>query len=169
MPRPEGTGERVTSTNESRCSASSSSCGSVQVPHSWSETVEQRNAQSPLWVRYSPHTATLRVGGVIDESTRTLFTAALARATASTRDTLHIDLAEVGSCDLPGLRTIVSLARHAAPAKRVRLGGLPPEIGTILHILGWDATLGLAVQPIRPGRRPDPDIRACRPGMEREA
>ena len=135
----------------------------------WSERVEQRDPQSPLRVTFSRPRATLQLSGFVDESTRALLTTALARATASTQDTLHIDLADVTFCDLPGLRTIVLLARQAAPAKRVTLDGLSPEMGTILHILGWDDTPGLALHPIRPDRQHGPNIRTCSPGMEREA
>jgi anti-anti-sigma regulatory factor len=140
----------------------------------WSEAVTRREPQSPLWVAFSGPAATLRVSGVIDESTRTLFTAALTRAAASTQDSLRIDMSRVTFCDLAGLRAIVSLAAQQAPAKRITLAGLPQEAATILCILGWNATTGLAVLPARPhartalGRQPSGrahsrghDVRRC--------
>jgi anti-anti-sigma regulatory factor len=154
-PRSQGTEERLTSTNEPRCAASDGgSRRPAAVPPGWVEAVAHRDAQSPLQVRFSRPPATLRFDGTVDESTRALLHTALARAAASAQDTLRIDVTGVTFCDLPGLRAIVSLARQLAPDGHVTLAGLPHEARTILHILGWDATPGLAVLPARP---PHPD------------
>lgn len=146
----------MTSTNEPGYSVSGGgSRGPDAAPEGWAEAVTRCDAQSPLLVTFSGPTGTLRLDGTIDESTRTLLRTALARAAVSTRDTLRIDVTGVAYCDLAGLRAIVLLARQVAPARRVMLTGLPQEADTMLHILGWDATPGLAVVPAQPGVQPE--------------
>ena len=66
-------------------------------------------------------------------------------------------LAGVEYCDLAGLRTIVRLAGGRGGGRdrggrRLVLRDVPPELKTILQIMGWDATPGLVIDG--PGQEP---------------
>lgn len=106
-------------------------------PGSWSEILTRRHPQSPLQASYTSPPPTLRLTGIIDESTHHLLSNALHRAAAIAGPDLCVDLTAVEFCDLAGLRTLTS---HPAT-----LAGLPGEAATLLHILGWDTTPGIAL------------------------
>jgi ABC-type transporter Mla MlaB component len=89
----------------------------------------------------------LVVAGEIDEYSYTSLIRALA-SVARVPGAIHIDLADVQYCDVAGLRAFVVLA--AAPHRdhggaRVVLHKVPSHLVNVLHILGWDATSGLAI------------------------
>lgn len=111
----------------------------------WSEAVAHREPQSPLRVAFTGQPATLRLTGVIDESTHGLLRKALSRATQTPEDGLLIDMSEVEFCDLGGVRAILSVAIRPVAPRRVTLTGLPAETRTIIHILGWQVTPGVAI------------------------
>lgn len=93
----------------------------------------------------------LALAGEIDESTYAALVGALADISPDQRE-VHIDLAEVVYCDLAGLRAIVRLAADNGVAARrlVNLHEVPPQLRTVLEIIGWDSIPGLAVSG--PGR-----------------
>jgi len=89
----------------------------------------------------------LVVAGEIDEYSYTSLIRVLA-SVAGDPGEIHIDLADVEYCDVAGLRAFVVLA--AAPCRghggvRVVLHKVPSHLVNVLHILGWDATSGLAI------------------------
>jgi anti-anti-sigma regulatory factor len=94
----------------------------------------------------SPHVLVL--AGEIDESNYQGLVEVLAQITDEPGD-LHFDLAGVDYCDLAGLRAIVRLTGSGSdPAgghsRRVVLHAVPPQLKTVLGILGWDSAVGLA-------------------------
>jgi hypothetical protein len=120
----------------------------------------------------SPHV--LAFAGEIDESNYRGLVDTLAQIAAELSE-IHLDLAGVGYCDLAGLRAIVHLARPAATDKapgdhpagdhpagshspsgsrRVVLHAVPPQLKTVLGILGWDSVAGLAVDEPADGMAP---------------
>jgi anti-anti-sigma regulatory factor len=89
----------------------------------------------------------LAVAGEIDEYSYKTLIRVLA-SVAREPGEIHIDLAGVEYCDVAGLRALVVLATvpggdHDGP--RVVLHRVPPYLVNVLHILGWDATCGLAI------------------------
>jgi anti-anti-sigma regulatory factor len=115
----------------------------AEVAGAWSEAVAPCQPQSPLLVAFTPHPATLRLSGVIDESTHCLLTDALCRAAQNPERDLLIDLSEVEFCDLGGVRAIMSVATRPDAPRWVTLTGLPAETRTVIHILGWQAAPGV--------------------------
>jgi ABC-type transporter Mla MlaB component len=94
------------------------------------------------------------LAGEIDESTYPGLVAALAAAVDGQSE-VHFDFARVAYCDLAGLRAIVCVtgADHDGNGsrKRVVLHRLSPELETVLRIVGWDCTPGLALNEPKQG------------------
>jgi ABC-type transporter Mla MlaB component len=94
----------------------------------------------------------LAIAGEIDESTYPGLIAALRGFTEGPAE-VHFSLSEVSYCDLAGLRALVCMTGSSgtgAPcngggARRVVLHQVPPHIVTVLRIVGWDSTPGLAL------------------------
>lgn len=86
----------------------------------------------------------LAITGDIDESTYGRLLSALEKFTDGPGD-IHINLAAVDYCDLPGLRAIVGLTGTNGHSRRVVLHNAPPHLNTVLRILGWDCTPGLTM------------------------
>jgi ABC-type transporter Mla MlaB component len=62
------------------------------------------------------------------------------------RAEIHVDRAGVAYCDLAGLRAIIRLARPGLRAPRpVVLHQVPPQLLSVLRIVGWDVTPGLTI------------------------
>lgn len=95
--------------------------------------------------------AVLAIAGEINEYTHAGLVRTLSKITPRHRE-IHITLRDVTSCELPGLRAIVLLTRascedHEAVATRnLVLHEVPPQLRTVLQILGWDGTPGLTIQ-----------------------
>ncbi len=89
----------------------------------------------------------LVIAGEIDESTYPGLIAALDRFTEGPPE-IHFSLGGVSYCDLAGLRAIVcatgTAGNGAGGARRVVLHQLPPP-ASVLRIVGWDSTPGLAL------------------------
>lgn len=96
----------------------------------------------------------LAIAGDIDEDTYPLLVRTLAELGGSE---IHLSLAGVEFCDLAGLRAIVALAGTGRdgprpgpdgprPGRRVVLHDVPPQLQTVLRIVGWDATAGLVIR-----------------------
>lgn len=107
----------------------------------------------------------LTLEGEIDESTYPGLVQAL-RASISNRAEIHVSLDGVSYCDLAGLRAIVSATGAAdgeasanghGDARRVVLHQVPTQLITVLQIVGWDTTPGLALVPRAEGTPPGSD------------
>jgi anti-anti-sigma factor len=113
---------------------------------SWSAEVGRCEPQSPLAITFSRPPATLRLAGVIDESTYQVLRRALAKAAMGGDCALRVDMAGVDFCDLAGLRLIVSLADSGqAAVSQVTIAHLPTHLTDIMHILGWAGAPGLVL------------------------
>ena len=90
----------------------------------------------------------LALAGEIDEATYPGLVSALEQAVNGERE-VHFDLAGVAYCDLAGVRAIVCMTGADGGghdgARRVVLHQLRPELMTVLRIVGWDSTPGLAL------------------------
>jgi ABC-type transporter Mla MlaB component len=104
----------------------------------------------------------LAIAGEIDESTYDGLVGALGKVAHGPAE-VHVSLGGVSYCDLAGLRAIVcvtgadhgSTGRNAdGDTRRVVLHEVPPQLATVLRIVGWDSTPGLAVD--QPPGSPDP-------------
>lgn len=88
------------------------------------------------------------LAGEIDEATYSGLVGVLAEAVDGQSE-IHFDLAGVRYCDLAGLRAIVCVTGADRDGRdgwrRVVLHRLPPELETVLRIVGWDCTPGLAL------------------------
>lgn len=95
----------------------------------------------------------LAMAGEIDESTYDGLIGALDRFTHGPAE-VHVSLGGVSYCDLAGLRAIVGMTGAASKEagrngstgpKRLVLHEVPPQLATVLRIVGWDAIPGLAL------------------------
>jgi anti-anti-sigma regulatory factor len=95
----------------------------------------------------------LVIDGEIDESTRPGLVRAV-RERVRGRAGIHFWLGGVRYCDVAGLRAIVSLTASGVPGggyRRVVLHQVPPQIATVLRLVGWDAAPGLTLAEPGPG------------------
>jgi ABC-type transporter Mla MlaB component len=100
----------------------------------------------------------LAITGEIDESTYDGLVGALGRVANGPAE-VHVSLGGVSYCDLAGLRAIVRVTgadsgNGAGDTRRVVLHEVPPQLATVLRIVGWDSTPGLTVD--QPPGSPDP-------------
>jgi ABC-type transporter Mla MlaB component len=95
----------------------------------------------------------LAIAGEIDESTYPALLGALRRS-ADGRAEVHLSLGGVRYCDLAGLRAIVCATGASgrddgvnghAGRRAVVLHEVPPQLITVLRVVGWDMTPGLTV------------------------
>jgi ABC-type transporter Mla MlaB component len=99
----------------------------------------------------------LAIAGEIDESTYPALVRTLKEGVGVARE-VHFNLAGVEYCDLAGLRAIILLAgaeggyrtdgsdgQGGADGRRLVLHEVPPQLRTVLRIVGWDATPGLVI------------------------
>jgi len=117
----------------------------------------------------------LAIAGEIDESTYPGLLGALQRS-ADGRAEIHFSLGGLEYCDLAGLRAIVCAT--GAPGREgnldVRHGGrrtvvlheVPPQLITVLRIVGWDSTPGLILDPPGGGASPTSDRDAGNAGYK---
>jgi anti-anti-sigma regulatory factor len=109
----------------------------------------------------------LALAGEIDEASYPGLLSALGQA-ADGQPEVHFDFAGVEYCDLAGLRAIVCMTGadgngSGSGWRRVVLHQMRPELMTVLRIVGWDATPGLALdEPVSRNRplTPEPAIAA---------
>lgn len=91
----------------------------------------------------------LTLAGEIDEASYPGLLSALGQAVDGQPE-VHFDFAGVEYCDLAGLRAIVCMTGADGNDgdsgwRRVVLHQMRPELVTVLRIVGWDATPGLAL------------------------
>ncbi|HUA28219.1 MAG TPA: STAS domain-containing protein [Streptosporangiaceae bacterium] len=105
----------------------------------------------------------LAISGEIDESTYPGLLSALERG-ADGRAEMHFSLGGLKYCDLAGLRAIVcatgadgggpGLDRRHGERRAVVLHEIPPQLMTVLRIVGWDTTPGLVLDTQASGAEP---------------
>jgi ABC-type transporter Mla MlaB component len=110
-----------------------------------------------LRVTCSGRPPTVALDGEIDEATYPGLVSALEQAVDAERE-VHFDLAGLAYCDLAGLRAIVCVTGADGDghdgARRVVLHQLRPQLRTVLRIVGWDTTPGLALDERASGASP---------------
>ena len=115
----------------------------------WPDGADRGEPRSTLDITFTTLPVTLRLDGVIDESTFGILTRALTRARGSGEFPILVDLAGVEFCDVAGLRAIISTVDGrdpgCPPAGEITLLHLPSYLATLLRILGWDTTPGLTL------------------------
>jgi anti-anti-sigma factor len=91
----------------------------------------------------------LVIAGEIDEDTYSALIGKLEKLAGAAE--IHLDLSGVTYCDLAGLRAIIRMASPSSggQARRLVLHGLPPQLRTVLEIVGWDSTPGLVIEPAK--------------------
>ena len=126
----------------------SGTCG-YPASDAWSDSVDRQEPQSPLAASFTCPPATLRLAGVIDESTYPVLRRALAKAAMAGDDAIRVDMAGVEFCDLGGLRMIVSAASPGGPNRaapgHVMIADLSTPLSDLMHILGWDTAPGVVL------------------------
>lgn len=89
----------------------------------------------------------LVLAGDIDDACISFLTARLAEAAGRSGE-VHIDLAGVDYCGLPGLRILIGLGdgddQHHLPGRLI-LHHLPAHLNEVLRVLGWEAVPGLTI------------------------
>jgi hypothetical protein len=92
------------------------------------------------------------IAGEIDESTYDGLIGALGRFAHGPTE-VHVSMGGVSYCDLAGLRAIVCVTGADGGAdgsgdggnRRLVLHEMPPQLASVLRIVGWDSTPGLAM------------------------
>jgi len=109
-------------------------------------------ADKQLVIRETWEPPGLSISGVID-----LFNVdAFARSLNSSLDgegDLSVDLSELEFCDVSGIRALVSAAERMGSRRRMVLLGLPPQLQTVMNVVGWADLPGLVLGV--PDRQPD--------------
>lgn len=100
-----------------------------------------------LRVIWAGHPPVVRIAGEIDPSRYSGLVSAL-EGLADQEGDVHVNLAELAFCDLPGLRAILRLTRMGRAdedhgRRRLVLHDVPPHLRRMLETLGWDSTPGL--------------------------
>jgi hypothetical protein len=94
------------------------------------------------------------IAGEVDESRYSGLVSAL-ECPAGCEGDIHVNLAELAFCDLPGLRAILRIARPGRAGeghggRRLVLHDVPFHLRMVLEILGWDSTPGLIMNEPAP-------------------
>ncbi len=93
---------------------------------------------------------TVQLAGDIDEQTYPDLIEVLAVVARTGERRIRVDLADVGYCDLAGLRAIIALADGTGDGRpgleQLILAHVPGFVRTVLRIVGWDTAPGLIVQ-----------------------
>lgn len=58
---------------------------------------------------------------------------------------LHIDLSQLEFCDVSGIRALVTAAESVGSRRRLVLHGLPPQLRTVMTVVGWTDMPGLVI------------------------
>jgi anti-sigma B factor antagonist len=101
----------------------------------------------------------LRVAGELDLTSAPRLRQAVNTVLAGHPPVLVVDLSGLGFSDCTGLRVLIEARRRqAARGHQLRITGLQSPVRRLIHLVGFDAHLGLA------GPAPVPAPRTDRPG-----
>jgi anti-anti-sigma factor len=91
----------------------------------------------------------LRITGVIDLFNIDSFARTLNASLAGEGEgDLHIDLSRLEFCDVSGIRALVSAAERLDGRRRLVLHGLPPQLRTVMTVVGWADLPGLVIDEV---------------------
>jgi anti-anti-sigma regulatory factor len=101
-------------------------------------------ADKQLVIRRTSDPTGLRFNGTID-----LFNVdSVAKSLNSALDgegDLHIDSSMLEFCDVSGIRALVAAAESVSGRRRLVLHGLPPQLRTVMTVVGWTDLPGLVI------------------------
>ena len=86
----------------------------------------------------------LSVTGVIDHYNVDSFARSLNSSLDGEGD-LNVDLSELEFCDVSGIRALVRAAECLNDGRRMVLHGLPPQLRTVMTVVGWTDLPGLVI------------------------
>lgn len=101
-------------------------------------------ADKQLVIRRTSLPDGLRITGVIDLFNVDSFARTLNASLAGEGD-LHIDLSRLEFCDVSGIRALVAAAERVAGRRRLVVHGLPPQLRTVMTVVGWADLPGLEI------------------------
>jgi anti-anti-sigma regulatory factor len=101
-------------------------------------------ADKQLVIRRTSAPDGLLITGVIDLFNIDSFARTL-NASLEGEGDLHIDLSRLEFCDVSGIRALVSAAERVAGLRRLFLHGLPPQLRTVMKVVGWADLPGLVI------------------------
>lgn len=101
-------------------------------------------ADKQLVIRRTSTPDGLCITGVIDLFNVDSFARTLNSSLAGEGD-LHVDLSRLEFCDVSGIRVLVSAAERVAGRRRLFLHGLPPQLRTVMTVVGWADLPGLVI------------------------
>jgi anti-anti-sigma factor len=86
----------------------------------------------------------LTVTGVVDHYNVDSFAQSLTSSLEGQGD-LNVDLSELEFCDVSGIRALVRAAECLNDGRRMVLHGLPPQLRTVMTVVGWTDLPGLVI------------------------
>ena len=101
-------------------------------------------ADKQLVIRRTSSPYGLLITGVIDLFNIDSFARTL-NASLEGEGELHIDLSRLEFCDVSGIRALVSAAERLDGQRRLVLQGLPPQLRTVMTVVGWADLPGLVI------------------------
>ena len=101
-------------------------------------------ADKQLVIRRTSDPSGLMFGGAIDLFTVDSVAKSLSTALDGEGD-LHIDLSYLEFCDVSGIRALVAAAESVSGRRRLVLHGLPPQLRTVMTVVGWTDLPGLVI------------------------
>lgn len=97
-----------------------------------------------LLVSYTTSPVGIRFAGEIDVSNSQSVSSSIGGIEAPGGD-LHIDVTHLLFCDVSGIRALVSAAEAMPQGRRMLLHGMPPQLETVMRVVGWNQLPGLVV------------------------
>jgi anti-anti-sigma factor len=82
--------------------------------------------------------------GEIDASNSHSVGSSIAAKTSPGHD-LHVDVSQLMFCDISGIRALVSAAESLTEGRRLLLHGMPPQLETVMRVVGWNRLPALVV------------------------
>jgi anti-anti-sigma regulatory factor len=101
-------------------------------------------ADKQLIVSHTTSPEGLSFAGEIDASNSHAIGTAIASAKAPDRD-IHVNVARLLFCDISGIRAFVAAAQALPTGRRLLLHGMPPQLETVIKVVGWNRMPTLVV------------------------
>jgi anti-anti-sigma factor len=100
--------------------------------------------QLVIWRTTAPRGLSLM--GVIDHFNVDSFARSLDSSLDGQGGDLNLDLSRLEFCDVSGIRALVKAAEKADGGRRLVINGLPPQIRTVMTVVGWANLPGLVIK-----------------------
>ena len=86
----------------------------------------------------------IKFAGEIDASNSHAVSTSIAAAITPEAD-LHVDVTALIFCDISGIRAFVATAEALPEGRRMLLHGMPPQLETVIRVVGWNELPTLVV------------------------